>query len=103
VNQWQQELASNPRAQVYIASIYKAAGKQELAWAALSKALEQTPPTQTAETRNLISVAPEFKDSVEVKEFQTALATESKVKQTSCTGGSDCNTCSLKEKCEKNK
>ncbi len=101
--QWQQELTSDPLAQVYIACLYKSAGKQEQSFASLVQALEQTPPTQMAVTKNLIAAAAEFSDSADNKDYLAALSTQSKVYQSGCTGGSSCNSCSLKDSCSSQK
>lgn len=88
-----------PRCLVYSAAIYKLAGERDKFLTCLVKALENTAPTQMATTRGVVESMSEFQDIVGDEQYLAALQTESKVYQSDCTGGSSCNSCSLKGSC----
>lgn len=93
----------NPRCMVYSACIYQLNNNHEKACQSIIKALESTPPTVIPATRKLIRNMKQLQKCSESRKFQAALKTESKVYQSGCTGGSSCNTCSLKGKCPSTK
>ncbi len=93
----------NPRAFVYLGCIYQLQKNQKKAYQSIVKALENTPPTQISMTRRLIENMKEFKDIRKTDKYLAVIKTGSKVYQSGCTGGSSCNSCSLKDKCPSNK
>ncbi len=95
-------LKDNPLCLVYFACIYQIQGDINEAYKKIVKALENTSPTQITTTRKMIETLKEFHDLSEDKKFQAALQTQSKVYQSGCTGGSSCNSCSLKDTCPSN-
>jgi tetratricopeptide (TPR) repeat protein len=88
-----------PRAFVYLACIYQLQDNQNKALQSIVKALENTPPTQITMTRKLITNMKEFNEILKTDKYQRAMETESKIYQSGCTGGSSCNSCSLRETC----
>ena len=88
-----------PRCLVYSAAIYKLAGERDKFLACIVKALEHTAPTQMATTRGVVESLAEFQDLMGDEQYIASLQTESKVYQSGCTGGSSCNSCSLKGSC----
>ncbi len=94
---------ADPESLVYLACIYKNAGDQAKAYEYVQMALEHTVPSEINGTRILASSMEEFKGEANGKEFVEVLKTESKVAQSGCTGGSSCNSCSLKGKCSSTK
>ncbi len=91
--------STEPSVMVNIACIYMAVGQKDMALNGIAAAIENTAPTQVPQIRLLIKNMPEFKDMLEDEAFIKAVATESKVFQSGCTGGSSCGSCSLREKC----
>jgi hypothetical protein len=47
----------------------------------------------------MITQCADFRDLQGQEAFKTVLATQSKIAQSDCTGGSSCSSCSLKDKC----
>ena len=90
---------ANPHSLIYVAGIYKNAGDKAKAYEMIQMALEHTVPSEINGTRILASSLQEFKKEAKAKDFVAVLETESKVAQSGCTGGSSCNSCSLKGKC----
>ncbi len=88
-----------PRCLVYCAAIYKIAGQDNNACSSIVKALENTAPTQMSTTRILIEKLSDLDSIRTTEQYVSALQTESKVYQSGCTGGSSCNSCSLKGSC----
>lgn len=82
-----------------LARIYKAANKTDEALGTLRLFLEHTIPTEMATSRNMIALCADFQDLKDQDAFKTVLATESKIAQSDCTGGSSCSSCSLRGKC----
>jgi tetratricopeptide (TPR) repeat protein len=76
-------------------------GKAQAANRCLTRALEATPPTELEATRARIEQSPDLVAAREAPEFAQTLATESKVKQSSCSSGSGCAGCSMRESCTK--
>ena len=89
----------DPYALFDLARISQAAGKQDEAYSYLKLFLEHTVPTEMATSRNMISLCDDFSSLHEQEAFAAVLATESKVAQSDCSGGSSCGSCSLKGKC----
>ena len=92
-----------PRSFVYLACIYQLKGNTDKACKSIITALENTIPTQISMTRKLIESMGEFKTLTQNDKYLAAIETESKVYQSGCTGGSSCNSCSLKDTCSSNK
>jgi len=86
-----------------LARVFKAAGKTDDAMYALRLFLEHTVPTEMATSQSMITLCADFKDLQGQEQFKTVLATQSKVAQSGCTGGSNCSTCALKGKCATSK
>ncbi len=93
---------TNPRGFVYLGCVYQIQDQQKKAFKAIATALENTPPTQITMTRKLIDRMQDFKDVRQEEKYLAAVKTESKVYQSGCTGGSSCNSCSLKDTCPSN-
>lgn len=91
------------RSLVYSACIYQLNDDHNKACKSITMALENTAPTVISTTRKLIVNMKPLQECKESKKFQAALTTESKVYQSGCTGGSSCNSCSLKDTCSSNK
>jgi hypothetical protein len=51
----------------------------------------------------MITLCADFRDLHDQEAFKTVLATQSKVAQSGCTGGSSCSSCALKGKCSSSK
>ena len=89
----------DPYALFDLARVSQAAGKQDEAFSYLKLFLEHTVPTEMATSRNMITLCQDFSPLHDQEAFKTVLTTESKVAQSSCSGGSSCSSCSLKGKC----
>jgi hypothetical protein len=85
------------------ARIYNAANDKEKALSNLKVFLESTPPTEMPSARQMITRSADFASLAGSEDFKKVLATESKVAQSGCTGGSSCGSCKLKDKCSSNK
>lgn len=89
----------DPYALFDLARISQAAGKQDEAYSYLKLFLEHTVPSEMATSRNMINLCEDFSALHDQEAYVTVLATESKVEQSDCSGGSSCGSCSLKGKC----
>lgn len=89
----------DPYALFDLARISQAAGKQDEAYSYLKLFLEHTVPSEMGMSRNMIDLCKDFSGLHDQEAYATVLATESKVEQSSCSGGSSCSSCSLKGKC----
>jgi hypothetical protein len=85
------------------ARIYNAANDKEKTLSNLKVFLESTPPTEMPSAREMIIRSGGFASLSGSDDFKKVLATESKVVQSGCTGGSSCGSCKLKDKCPSNK
>ena len=74
-------------------------GDNDATIAMLSKAFETTPPSRLAALKAEAKVCPELASLASTEAFTTALKTESKVPESSCSGGSSCATCPSRGKC----
>lgn len=92
----------DPRSMVFSACIYQINNDHAKACKSITEALENTAPTVIPATRKLIENMKPLQEYLESKKLQAALNTESKVYQSGCTGGSSCNSCSLKDSCPSN-
>ena len=92
-----------PETLLDLARVYKAANKDKLAMACLKQFLEHTVPTALPGMRRMAENCTEFNTLLNTKSFQAVLATQSKVSQSGCTGGSSCASCKLKSKCASSK
>jgi tetratricopeptide (TPR) repeat protein len=93
---------ANPASIVYAGCIHQLHHDSKQAFAQLAIALENTAPTQIGATRRMIESMKEFQDCHTDKAYQAALQTQSKIYQSGCTGGSSCNSCSLRTTCPSN-
>jgi tetratricopeptide (TPR) repeat protein len=94
---------TNPASYFDSARVYWAAGDKDKAMASLKTLLEHTPPSETPGVQEMIKRSVEFAPLRDSEELKVVLATESKVTQSGCTGGSNCGSCSLKNKCPSTK
>jgi hypothetical protein len=85
------------------ARIYNAANDKEKTFSNLKAFLESTPPTEMPSAHEMITRSADFASLSGSEDFNKVLATESKVVQSGCTGGSSCGSCKLKDKCPSNK
>lgn len=74
-------------------------GDNEATLALLSKAFETTPPSRLDALKAEAKTCPELVSLASSDAFATALKTESKVPESSCSGGSSCATCPSRGKC----
>lgn len=65
----------------------------------LTKCFEQTAPSRLERVKNYVKNAKDLSAMTGTPEFATALKTESKVKESGCSGGGDCGSCGSKGKC----
>jgi tetratricopeptide (TPR) repeat protein len=74
-------------------------GDKEHAYEYLRKTLEAIPPSAIENFRVSVKTAPEFAQVAGSDEFAAVLSTESKISESSCSGGSDCGSCRLSTSC----
>jgi len=74
-------------------------GDSDGALAALSRSLEMTRPSQLEATRLYAKNSKDFEKIAQGPGFATALKTESKVKESGCSGGASCGSCKSKGSC----
>lgn len=84
-----------------VARLQAAAGNVSQATALLTRCFEQVPPSQLAAFKEHAKVTPEFVAVANTPEFEQSLKTESKVKESSCSGGSSCAGCPMRGQCSK--
>ncbi len=92
-----------PRLLCDVARLEVLCGKVDEGMAHLTKALESTSPRGITMFREFVAGLPEFKALPESASFETVLATESKVTESSCSGGADCGSCPSKSGCSSGK
>lgn len=69
----------------------------------LTRFFESTPPSELAAARARARACRDFAALAPCVEFEAALLTESKVAQSSCSGGASCGSCSMKGSCDMKK
>ncbi len=84
-----------------VARLQAATGNVQQAVALLTRCFEQIPPSQLDGFKTHAKAVPEFASLAAVPEFQQALQTRSKVKESSCSGGSSCAGCPMRGQCSK--
>ena len=84
-----------------VARLQAATGNADQASALLTRCFEQIPPSQLEGFKNHAKATPEFVSLTATPQFQQALKTESKVQESSCSGGSSCAGCPMRGKCSK--
>ena len=82
-----------------VARLQAATGDTRQASALLTRCFEQIPPSQLEGFKMHAKATPEFVSLAGTPEFQQALKTESKVQESSCSGGSSCAGCPMRGKC----
>ena len=82
-----------------VARLQAATGNVSEAATLLSRCFEQTPPSRLEDFKKHAQMTPEFTALVGTPEFEKSLKTESKVKESSCSGGSSCAGCPMRGKC----
>ncbi|MGD9127685.1 MAG: hypothetical protein PVH19_09930 [Planctomycetia bacterium] len=75
-------------------------GEDDAALANLTKAFETTPPSRLPALKEEAKTCPELASLASTDAFAKALKTESKVPESSCSGGSSCATCPNRAKCQ---
>ncbi|HAL45219.1 MAG: hypothetical protein A2Y12_04560 [Planctomycetes bacterium GWF2_42_9] len=86
-----------------IARIYNAAGDKEKTLANLQLLLENTLPSEIEAERLMIKRTADLASLNGSDDFTKVLATQSKVEQSGCTGGSSCGSCKNRSKCSSTK
>ncbi len=84
-----------------VARLQAATGNATQASALLTRCFEQIPPSQLDGFKVHAKATPEFASLTGTPEFQQALKTESKVQESSCSGGSSCAGCPMRGNCSK--
>ena len=84
-----------------VARLHAATGNAGEASTLLTRCFEQVPPSQLDAFKTHAQATPEFVSLAGTPEFQQALKTESKVQESSCSGGSSCAGCPMRGKCSK--
>ena len=84
-----------------VARLQAATGNAGQASALLARCFEQIPPSQLDGFKTHAKATPEFVALTASPEFQQALKTESKVQESSCSGGSSCAGCPMRGNCSK--
>jgi hypothetical protein len=85
------------------ARIYNAAGDKEKTLSSLQLLLENTLPSEIEAERLMIKRTADFASLNGSEDYTKVLATQSKVEQSGCTGGSSCSTCKNRSKCSSSK
>lgn len=86
--------------QIYLAArAHAALGDSAKAMEVLTKLFESVPPAELNAMKESAKKMPEFASFVSTPEFAKVLETQSKVTESSCTGGSDCSSCPVGTKC----
>lgn len=84
-----------------VARLQAATGNAGEASSLLTRCFEQVPPSQLDAFKTHAQATPEFVSLAGTPEFQQALKTESKVQESSCSGGSNCAGCPMRGNCSK--
>jgi hypothetical protein len=85
---------------LYISARMRAAiGQDRLALSELVKCFESVPPSRLGALKSHAKSCVDFASLVSTDGFADALKTESKVAESSCSGGSSCSTCPMRGSC----
>jgi thioredoxin-like negative regulator of GroEL len=85
---------------LYISARMKAViGQQDQALSELVKCFESVPPSRLDALKSHARSCADFTSLVSTEGFASALKTESKVSESSCSGGSNCSTCPMRGSC----
>ncbi len=82
-----------------MACVMSLVGNSSEAISMLTKAFETTPPSRLDTIKAHAKADPDLKDVAGTAEFEKALKTASKVKESKCSGGSSCGACPSKGSC----
>jgi Flp pilus assembly protein TadD len=82
-----------------LARLHALLGDEEAATAELALAMQWTPPSQLEAVRKTVKTHPDFSGLVATETFTVALETESKVSESSCSGGTSCGSCPSRSTC----
>jgi Flp pilus assembly protein TadD len=93
--------AHGPGVLYCVARLQAATGDVTQATTLLTRCFEQVPPSQLIAFKEHAKATPEFAALASTPEFERSLETESKVKESSCSGGSSCAGCPMRNKCNK--
>lgn len=85
-----------------LARLHSLLGDTKKAGEMLTRSFEQTRPSRLDVAKAAAKDNTDLAALAKAPEFKTAMATESKVKESSCSGGSDCGSCSSKSSCSSN-
>lgn len=92
---------AGPGARYAVARLQSAVGNTTTAMQLLKRSFENVAPSQLPGFRAHARLCPEFAAVADSSEFAQALATESKVPESKCSGGSRCAGCPMRGKCGK--
>lgn len=84
---------------VELARLYALLGAENAASSEIGLALQWTPPSRVEIARKTIRSHPDFTGVIASEAFTVAMATESKVKESSCSGGTSCGSCPSRSTC----
>jgi len=90
---------ADPQVLYSVARAYAATGNQSAALTTLTLCFEQIPPSALDNFKNHAKACDEFAALAGTTEFQSVLATESKIKESACSGGSSCAGCPMRGQC----
>jgi Flp pilus assembly protein TadD len=93
--------AHGPGVLYCVARLQAATGDATQATTLLRRCFEQVPPSRLVAFKEHAKAAPEFAALANTPEFEQSLATKSRVKESSCSGGSSCAGCPMRNKCGK--
>lgn len=90
---------ASPGAIYALARLQAATGDRKAALGSLERMLSAVPPSRQEAYKNHARQSPEFAAMASTPEFAKVLATESKVPESKCSGGSNCAGCPMRGKC----
>lgn len=85
------------------AALYAQVGNSAKSISALTRSFEATPPSHLQAYKNVAQKSKDFASVAGTPEFEKALKTETKVKESGCSGGSDCSKCPSRGGCSGSK
>ncbi len=88
-----------PGTKYLVARAYGKTGDSPKAIASLQAFFESVPPSQLDTFKTQVKALPEFASMASTPEFAQVLETKSKLKESECTGGSDCSSCPVGASC----
>ncbi len=94
------EKNDNPVHIYRLARLQGAVGNEAEATNLLVRCFESTPPSMSQSFKSHAKESSAFTAMVEKESFREALATESKVSESECSGGTSCSTCPMRGKCQ---